>query len=187
MDDPRRERLIRIGLVGGESTGKSTLAAHLAAGPGAVVASEALREFVDRTGRTPRIDEQRGIMREQINRTSTAIADAIAQGCALVLSDPAPLMTAVYSAIYFADDTLTPDAIEHTRQTYDLLLWCRPDLPWTPDGPQRDGPADRARADEALSHLLPGLQVTVSEVTGVGDARTRNAIDAIAAARRRLA
>jgi nicotinamide riboside kinase len=185
--DLRRERVICVGLVGGESTGKSTLAAHLAARRGGVVATEALRDFVDRTGRPPRIDEQRGIFLEQIERTGAAVTEAHAQESGFVLSDPAPLMTAVYSAVYFADDTLTAEAAAHANETFDLLLWCRPDLPWVADGPQRDGPDERIRADELLARMLPALAVPHREVTGLGEVRTRTAIDAVEAMCPRLA
>lgn len=175
-----------VGLVGGESTGKSTLAADLADALGAVVVPEALRDFVDRAGRTPRCDEQRALLREQVDGISRAIATAALHGCDLVVSDPAPLMTAVYSVMYFADDTLTSDARAHADETFDLLLWCRPDLQWVADGPQRDGPEGRTRADELLAQVLPALRVPHIEVTGLGDARTSTAIDAITAVRRRL-
>ena len=48
----------RIGLIGAECTGKSSLAHALADELPAVVAPEYLRGFVDQHGRTPRQDEQ---------------------------------------------------------------------------------------------------------------------------------
>ncbi len=48
----------RIGLVGGEGTGKTTLASALAVALPACVVDESLRAFVEREGRTPRADEQ---------------------------------------------------------------------------------------------------------------------------------
>lgn len=165
----------RIGLVGGECTGKSTLAAALAeALPGCVV-DEALRAFVDREGRTPEQHEQDGLMAEQA-RAEDVVADTCPH--AVVIADPAPLMTAVYSRQYFDDPSLLAAAAEHARG-YDLVVWCTPDLPWRPDGVQRDGPEHRARTDELIADLarselsprgIPVLRVdgdTATRVTSV--------------------
>jgi len=176
-----------VGVVGGESTGKSSLAADLAVRTGALVVSEVLREFVERTGRTPTRDEQASILREQAERIDTARADAVRRGVGVVVSDPAPLMTAVYSLVYFGDDSLLPLAITHGDHAFDLLLWCRPDLPWVADPGQRDGPHARLRVDECLATVLPRTTVPVVAVTGMGDTRVDAACTAIADAVRRLA
>jgi nicotinamide riboside kinase len=55
----------RLGLVGGECSGKSTLAAALAAALPALVVDESLRGFVEREARTPAREEQEPLMREQ--------------------------------------------------------------------------------------------------------------------------
>jgi nicotinamide riboside kinase len=161
----------RIGLLGGECTGKSTLARALAeALPGCVV-DEELRAFVDREGRPPTRDEQAGVLADQADRE-----DTLARTCRhpWLVTDPAPLMTAVYSVQYFDDPTLLPAAVEHARG-YALLVWCRPDLPWVADGPHRDGEQQRARTDALIddlvtSTLTPG-GLTVVPVTGDPAAR----------------
>ncbi len=63
-------------------------------------------------------------------------------------------MTAVYSLLYFDDDALLATAVEHAIG-YDLVVWCRPDVPWAPDGLQRDGVARRDEADVILARLVP--------------------------------
>jgi len=93
--------------------------------------------------------------------------------------DPAPLMTAVYSIQYFADDSLLDQALAATESA-DLLVWCLPDLPWHPDGFHRDGPEARdathellasrvvPRLDEQLLHIAAGsLQQRVTDVRPV--------------------
>lgn len=152
---------LRLGLVGGECTGKTTLAAALAASlPGCLV-EESLRELVVRDGRPPLREEQAAVMADQLARE-----DAVARGCRLpwVVADPATLMTAVYSRLYFDDDTLTATAADHARG-YALVVWCADDLPWIPDDGQRDGPDFRSRADAIIDdmvrvHLVPrGIDV----------------------------
>lgn len=141
----------RIGLLGGECTGKSTLAADLAADPAACVADEQLRAFVVAHGRPPRPDEQRAVMLAQ-----QSAEDAAALACphGLVVGDPAPLMTAVYGIAYFGDRSLLDEAVGLARG-YDLLAWCDVDLPWEPDPGQRDGAEHRQRVHDVIAGLVP--------------------------------
>jgi nicotinamide riboside kinase len=140
----------RLGLIGGEGTGKSTLALALARALPACVVDESLRAFVAREGRTPRRDEQAALMREQAARE-----EAMAGTCPhpALVADPAPLMTAVYSVLYFDDDSLVAPAVRQAAG-YDLVAWCRPDVPWADDGIQRDGDGHRAAADTIIARLV---------------------------------
>lgn len=89
-------------------------------------------------------------MQEQRAREESA-----AQSCGnpWIITDPAPLMTAVYSIVYFDDRHLLDDAL-HQARGYDLLVWCAPDIPWQPDGDQRDGPDERQAADDVIQDLV---------------------------------
>lgn len=141
---------LRVGLLGGECTGKTTLAGALAETLPACVAPESLRAFVARNGRPPRADEQAALLDQQHAAEESAAADC---RCGVLVVDPAPLMTAVYSEVYFADASLTPRAIELALE-YDLLVWCAPDLPWVPDPGLRDGAQWRTRADEVIARIV---------------------------------
>jgi nicotinamide riboside kinase len=140
----------RIGLIGGECSGKTSLAAALATALPACGVAEVLREFVDREGRAPLRGEQSRILAEQQARE-----DAAARRCpqGWLVADPAPLMTAVYSRLYFADDSLTAPAAEHALG-YQFVVWCAADLPWTPDGLHRDGREARDRANAIIADLV---------------------------------
>jgi hypothetical protein len=59
---------LRIGLIGAESTGKTTLAAQLARATGGLWVPEYLRDFCVLHGRPPRADEQQGVIDGQIAR-----------------------------------------------------------------------------------------------------------------------
>ena len=156
----------RIGLIGGECTGKSTLATALGRALPACVVPEVLRETVDRLGRPPLPSEQAEIMAEQVAREQAA---ALTCAHPWLVADPAPLMTAIYSVQYFADDALLPAAAEQARD-YDLIVWCDVDIPWTPDGAQRDGPAFRDRTEAIIATMvrdeLEPQGSTVIKVTG---------------------
>ena len=172
---------VSVLLLGGECTGKTSLATAVAEdqrarGRSVLVVSEALRDFVDSTGRTPHRDEQEAVWRRQCDSLTDALDTARAGGVDLVVCDPAPLMTAVYSVQYFTDDSLLDHALAATESA-DLLVWCLPDLPWQPDGLHRDGPEARdathellasrvvPRLDEQLLHIAAGsLQQRVARV-----------------------
>jgi nicotinamide riboside kinase len=172
---------IVIGIVGAECTGKSTLAQQLAArlaGEAAlpcVAVPEVLREWCDRTGRTPRVEEQAPILAEQRRRIESA-----AERHAVVVADTTPLMTAVYSRLVFADRSLDEPAARWHVKTVDLTLVTALDLPWQPDGHQRDGEQVREPVDAMLQELLAAHRIAWSRIGGSGDARLEAALDAVA-------
>lgn len=167
-----------IAIVGAESTGKSTLAAALAARAAAqtglrcAVVGEFLREWCVRQGRTPRADEQLAIATEQQRRIDHAAA-----GHDIVIADTTPLMTAVYSQLLFDDGALWPLAVASHRQAA-LTLLTALDLTWVPDGLQRDGAHVRGPVDRAVRALLGEHGLGWSVVGGQGAARLDQAFAA---------
>lgn len=166
-----------VALIGGECTGKSTLAADLAAALPGVVIPEALRQWCLDHGRTPRRDEQRAMMALQISAEEAARSE----GYPWLVCDPATLMTAVYSDIYFDDDSLLDDAIAHADEAYDCIIWCDRDLPWQPDEGQRDGVEWRDRAHDLLAAVLPRLTIPVVLVSGPPPERVESALSFLSA------
>lgn len=140
-----------IGLLGGECTGKTTLAQALCERLDAVLVPEYLREFVDTYGRAPKVGEQAGIMQRQVE-AEVSVGTTSRPG-SLVVCDPAALMTAIYSIAYFNDRSLLEAAVLHA-QTYGTLIWCGTNIPWEPDGDQRDGPEYRAHVDALIADLV---------------------------------
>ena len=164
-----------IALLGAESTGKTVLAGALAgalATPARRVAvvPEYLREFCDRHGRTPHLDEQGHIAAEQTRRI-----DAAAQGVDIVVADTSALMIAVYSEHVFGETGLYASALAaHAR--CDLTLLTALDLPWQADGLQRDGPHVREPVDAAVRNALVRANLAYSVVSGAGNARLEAAL-----------
>src|SRR5690606_8865783 len=70
------KKIVRVALLGAESTGKSTLAAALAQRYDTVWVPEYLREFVETTGRTPQEQEQFPIAATQVQREEAALRKA---------------------------------------------------------------------------------------------------------------
>ena len=172
---------LRIGIVGAESTGKTTLAqalaVRLAADTGDRVAwvPELLREWCQRFGRTPLAHEQAPLLRAQHERIEQAAATHD-----IVVCDTTALMTAVYSRMIFGDRSLDDRAVElHRRMALTLLTAL--DLPWVADGLQRDGPQVREPVDRALRELMGAHRLPFAVVGGSGAQRLHNAAAATAA------
>jgi len=147
----------RIAILGAESTGKSTLAAALARRHGTLWVPEYLREFVETEQRVPFEYDQPAIARTQLGREDALASDPRVKG--FLFCDTTPLMTAVYSRIYWGR---VPPALLSLEAAHDyaLTVVAAPDLPWVPDGLQRDSEAVRQRVHAQL--------VAVLEERGIG-------------------
>jgi nicotinamide riboside kinase len=166
---------LRIALLGAESTGKTTLCDTLAQalrqrGHGVAVVPEVLREWCTREGRAPRPGEQLPIAREQERRVDEAAA-----GCAIVVADTTALMVAIYAGMLFEDGELFRFALQRQR-SYDLTLVTGLDLPWVPDGLQRDPAQPREPVDALVRQALGDAGVPYRVVYGTGEDRTGNAL-----------
>lgn len=151
MGEPARAGLISV--VGGESTGKSTLVVALGERLPALVVGEFLRTWVDQhRGQIPSASEQSAIMTAHRESELTALDKAERAGRGWVVSDSGPLMTAVYSIQYYDDFSLLPRALDWTARS-DQVVWCQDDFPWQPD-PQRDGAHARATSQQILTAIF---------------------------------
>ena len=131
---------------------------------------ELLREWCDAAGRTPLAHEQAAILRAQHERIEAAAA-----AHDVVVCDTTALMTAVYSRLVFGDRSLDDRALAlHGRMALTLLTAL--DLPWVPDGHQRDGEHVREPVDALLRELLLAHRVPWAVIGGAGPARLQQAM-----------
>jgi nicotinamide riboside kinase len=164
-----------VALLGAESTGKTTLSMELASalaadGRSVAVVPEYLREFCIEQGRTPLRHEQRAIAEEQTRRIAGA-----ASRHDIVIADTTALMIAVYSDHVFGDPSLYPTAqAAHARCGLTLITGL--DLPWQPDGLQRDGPHVRAPVDALVRAALARANLPYSVIFGSGSHRMHAAL-----------
>jgi nicotinamide riboside kinase len=175
---------VRIAVIGGECTGKTVLCEALAGRLPGLWVPEFLREFVDVQGRAPRGAEQAAILATQIERERAALELAHESGARWIAFDSAPIATAIYSTMYFGDTSLLEAATRH-HVHYDLTLLAEPDLPWEPDGPQRDGPDMRAMFQERALAWLRQQRLAYVRVTGAGESRIGVALAAVRAVQSR--
>lgn len=154
-----------IVLTGPECTGKTTLAASLAARFGAPWVPEAARRFAE-TVETPLSAETV----EPIARLSIALEAAARRDApALLIRDTDLVSTVVYARHYYGQ---CPEWIvaEAQARRADLYLLGAPDLPWVPDG-VRDRPTRREELFDAFARTLDDLGAHVTVLRGSGDAR----------------
>ncbi len=119
----------RVCLFGPESTGKTTLAARLAARFGTVAAPEYARPLLD--GADGRCDAADIPL---IARGQVAAEDAMARVARRVLfCDTDPLLTCVWSLVLFGEVPPALRTLARERR-YDLHLLCDVDAPWVDDG-----------------------------------------------------
>jgi NadR type nicotinamide-nucleotide adenylyltransferase len=154
--------LQRIAILGAESTGKSTLAPALAARYGTLWVPEYLREFVETHQRVPFEDDQLGIACTQLAREAAMAASPDARR--FLFCDTTPLLTAVYSRIYWGRVPPALLALE-AQHDYAATLVAGLDLPWVPDGLQRESEEVRRQVHECLLGVLRerGIPFTLLE------------------------
>lgn len=146
--------ITRVAILGAESSGKSILAAALAAHYQTVWVPEYLREFVDTHQRVPREDEQILIATTQLQREKEAAQHAKTW----LFCDTSPLMTAIYSRHYFKHADTALEQLEQSH-TYDFTLVTAPDFPWSADGLQRESAAVRQHIHEELLGILEEREI----------------------------
>lgn len=139
----------RIAILGAESSGKSTLSEALARRYDTIWVPEYLREFVDTHARVPYEEDQFGIARTQRAREDAAAE----QADRFLFCDTTPLMTALYSRVYWGRVDGRLAALD-ARHDYALTLVTAPDTPWEPDGLQRESEEVRQRVHQMLVETL---------------------------------
>jgi NadR type nicotinamide-nucleotide adenylyltransferase len=131
--------MMRIGIIGPESTGKTTLAKELAERYQGIYVPEYAREFVEKKGSTEVTwDELCEIAKRQIERL--AIRDE-----GLVVFDTELIITKVWFDYAFGR---WPEWLDEAIKQYpmDVYVILYPDLPWVPD-PARSNGSDEIRME----------------------------------------
>lgn len=174
--------MIRVVVTGSECTGKTTLARALAANFGVPWVPEYVREFVERKrGRLEFTDV------EAIARGQMASEDALAATAPKLLVQDTDLLSSVlYSRHYYGD---CPPWIEAAaaQRAGDLYLLAGIDVPWVPDGAQRDRPHEREAMHELFRRGLLERGLRFVEVSGSHERRLASAVAVIEELRRNRA
>jgi NadR type nicotinamide-nucleotide adenylyltransferase len=181
MADPSRPFVVVVS--GSECTGKTTLAAELAAEFDASWSPEFARSYVD--SKRARLDasDVEPIAAGQLAVERAADHHAAARQARLVVRDTDLVSTAVYARHYYGSCPAWIEAAGR-RRAGDLYLLLRPDVPWMPDGLQRDraGDGERAEMHARFRVALASTGARVIEIGGSWTDRRRQAFAAVAAA-----
>ncbi len=166
--------MIRVVVTGSECSGKTTLARALAAHYQAVWVPEFARQFVIDKGAAPEYEDVEAIARGQI-----ALEDERAdEASRLLIKDTDLLSTLLYSRHYYGD---CPQWIDEAfeKRAADLYLLADIDIPWVPDGEQRDRGERREKMHELFRRALVDRRFTVAEIRGSRGERLEAAVSLI--------
>lgn len=166
--------MMRIVVTGSECTGKSTLAAELAGYYGVPFVPEFARSFVAARDAPVAATDVEAIAHGQM-----ALEDAVAAGNPMLLIlDTDLLSTVLYARHYFG--SCPGWIVRAARQRRgDLYLLAGIDVPWMPDGHQRDRPHGRDDMQEMFRDGLVAHDARHVELRGPPDDRLAAAVAAI--------
>jgi nicotinamide riboside kinase len=165
----RAHYLVRVVVMGPESTGKTTLASDLSAHFATTWTSEYLRLYLDAKASACEPDDLPLVVAGHV-----AVEAAAARRATRVLfCDTDPLMTAVYSRFYYGHlPEWLDEAASARRADHYLLLDC--DVPWVAD-PQRDAPHARQEILALCRDELERRHLPFTLVSGAWDRRLASA------------
>jgi nicotinamide riboside kinase len=177
----------RIAIFGPESTGKTQLAARLAAHFGAPLVAEYAREFWDQHGAItlgdiPAIAREQWRREDETLRQCHLICDMPPGAPRCIICDTEALTTVLWSDLLYGT---CPDdirrAAEQRAKNYALYLLLDIDVPFTPD-PQRcfPDPADREKGMRIWRGALERRQLPYQLIQGNWAEREQRAIAAVA-------
>lgn len=168
------ERLLRVTVTGSESTGKTTLAAELAAHYATAWSREFAREYLDRKGSPLDHSDVEPIARGQL----AAEEEAAARARGLLILDTDLVSTVVYSRYYYGR---CPEWIAEAARARlaDLYLLLHPDVPWVSDGAQRDRPEAREELHALFHYALEAFGARFADIRGPWPERRARAIATI--------
>lgn len=130
----------RIVILGGESSGKTTLAAALADRLGTCWVPEYGRELWEAQGGLQEEDLLK-IAHEQIRREDAAIGASKAW----LVCDTSPLTTCGYAGWMYG--RVDPELLRLAQRSYDAIVLCEPDFAFVQDGTRRDDSFRRRQHD----------------------------------------
>lgn len=161
----------KIGILGAESCGKTTLATDLAAHLNGQVVLEFARQYGEQIQRPYTFEDVETIARQQIEQLNAAYeAD-------FVFFDTELIITKVWFMHRWGRcPAFLETALQH--EPLDFCLLCAPDLPFVPD-PLRQNPHLRAHLFQWYQRELALYHLPYAIVEGTGEQRLQNALQAL--------
>jgi NadR type nicotinamide-nucleotide adenylyltransferase len=166
-----KSKIVKIAVVGPESTGKSTLSAGLASHFDTIVVPEFAREYCKDLNRSYTLEDEINIFNGQLALEKTLLPLARQQ---LLFCDTMVLTVKIWCDHLFG---YTPESILSNleKQSYDLYLLMDIDLPWE-DDELRDFPHLRTHFMNVWHKELKAIGANYVLISGEGSQRLENAI-----------
>ncbi len=165
--------ILKIAVVGPESTGKSTISAQLAAHYHTVWVPEFAREYCAALTEPCTWQDEINMFRGQLELEKSLLPKANK----ILICDTTFITVKIWSDQMFGK---SPQEVldELPKRPYDLYLLMDIDLPWQ-DDPLRDFPHLREHFMEVWHKELKSLDATYYLISGTDEERLRNAIEKI--------
>jgi NadR type nicotinamide-nucleotide adenylyltransferase len=168
-------KINRVVITGPESTGKTELAQALADRLGTIWIPEYARQYVENLDRPYDYDDVIQIAKHQIAQ-ETEFESKMGKG--ILIFDTWLIITKVWLDLVFGK---CPEWIlDHIRSSkIDLFLICDTDLPWIADPVRENGGEKRVELFHLYCNEIRKFGFKYEIVSGIGDSRTENAINAL--------
>jgi NadR type nicotinamide-nucleotide adenylyltransferase len=169
MEIPNSE-IIKIAIVGPESTGKSTMAAYLAQHYNTVWVPEFAREYCEKLTELPTWQDEINMFYGQLALEESLLT----QANKLLICDTTFITVKIWSDYTFGR---SPQAVldKLPLHPYDLYLLLDVDLPWEED-PLRDFPHLREHFMGVWHNELKALDANYVVISGTGEGRYERAV-----------
>ena len=165
--------ILKIAIVGPESTGKSTMSAYLAEYYNTIWVPEYARGYCERLTEQPTWQDEINMFYGQL----ASEADLLPKANKLLICDTTFITVKIWSDQIFGR---SPQEVinELLKHPYDLYLLLDIDLPWQED-PLRDFPYMREYFMTVWHKELKALNANYVLISGTGDERYERAVKAI--------
>jgi NadR type nicotinamide-nucleotide adenylyltransferase len=169
----RKSEIIKIAVVGPESTGKSTMSAYLANHYDTVWVPEYARRYCEKLTEPPTWQDEINMFYGQL----ASEAEILPHANRLLICDTTFLTVKIWSDEIFGK---TPQEVidELPKHSYDLYLLLDIDLPWQED-PLRDFPNMREHFMAVWHKELQALNANYITISGTGNERYKSSVKAI--------
>lgn len=169
--------MLKVAIIGPESTGKSEMAAYLANHFNCLWVPEYAREYCAKLTRECTVDDELNIFHGQIELENSIEKNAIDAGHPILFCDTTIITVKVWCEHVFG---FCPEITEqeYNSRYYDLYLLMKDDLPWQ-DDPLRNFPDQRAYFMDLYIRLMEEKGSKYKIVEGLGEVRFQNALDII--------
>lgn len=167
--------MVKIAVVGPESTGKSVLAERLARHYGTICVPEYAREYCRDLNREYSLQDELNMFHGQLALERSLLP--LAQNNLLICDTMFLTIKVWCDHLFGTTPAVVTDALKTVR--YDFYLLMDIDLPWV-DDPLRDFPHLREHFMLVWHKELQAIQANYVVVSGLGDDRFANALAATA-------